>query len=564
MHISRLPSLVTILILMVGCVKSGKVMVDALEPVPVSSEQQLFYNILVAEIAGHNGNLSESVRHYQKVLKQQSANLPVIRRATHIMLFAKDYDAANQVLRYWLKLQPNSVEAHQLAAVVGLHRADIALAVKHLDWVVRQSKSLLEGFRLVGALLGRVKNEQTSLAVMREMQRHYPMALHANLLYARLLLSVGEFEEAKNVISIVVRNHPDNIEAQIIFARAKSELGQTDEALNAIKGILREHPGDSELRLNYARMLITARRYERAIEQFMHLIGESGKVLDGGLLYSTALLAMQIHRYSLAEQYLNQLLEMDRYKQQAQYYLGRLYEQRKQYEQSLSWYERVDDPALYLDSQISVARVWGKLGKKKKAREHYAVLRESHPAEAVMLWISESEMLREANDDQSAFDLLNKAVGLYPEDLDLRYSRALAAERLGNIALLESDLGLVLEKDPDHAHALNALGYTLADRTDRYQEALAYIKRALKLAPNDPAIIDSMGWVQYRLGNLNAALNYLRLASEGLKDGEIAAHLGEVLWASGDKESARKIWEEALREYPDSKVLQRAIQKFMP
>ncbi len=550
--------------LLAGCSQGVKPNADAVQHEPVPPEQQLFYNTLVAEVAGHNGNLPESIRHYQKVLQQQSDDLPIIRRATRIMLFGKDYKAAEQALQRWLALQPDSVEAHQLAATVGLQQADIPLAIEHLDWMVKRADSLQKGFQLVGALLERVKNKETSLAVMRGMQQLYPMALQANVLYARLAFNSGDYERARDAITGVVDTHPENIEAQVILARANSELGQTDKALIAIQKVVEKNAENDELRLTYARMLVTASRYERAIKQFAHLIERSGEQPNGDLLYSTALLSMQIRQLDRAEQYLNQLLETGSHKQEARYYLGRLHEQRKQFEQSLSWFERVDSPALYLDAQMSAARVQGKLGQKDKARERYAILRESHPEQVSTLWLSESEMLREINDDSMAFEVLDEAVGLYPDDLDLRYSRALAAERLGNIALLESDLKLVLAKDPDHAHALNALGYTLADRTDRHQEALAYIERAFKLSPNDPAIIDSMGWIQYRLGNYDKALSYLRRASEGLKDGEVAAHLGEVLWVMGEQQSAREIWQEALREYPESKVLQRAIEKFNP
>ena len=309
-------------------------------------------------------------------------------------------------------------------------------------------------------------------------------------------------------------------------------------------------------------MLMTVNRYESAIAQFEILLEDQPG--NGDLLYSTALLYLQVRSYASAETKLKKLLELGEHRQEAWYYLGRLEEKRKRYDEAREWYARVDNTSLYIDAQMAAARVQGKSGALDEARERYRVLRESNPDHAVTIWLSESEMLREMEDYEVAYELLNEALSEYPEDTDLRYSRALAAERVDRIDILESDLKMVLEKEPDHAHALNALGYTLADRTKRYKEALGYISRAFELEPNDPAIIDSLGWVHYRLGNYDKAIDYLTRANEVLRDGEVAAHLGEVLWVTGNREAADALWQEALRENPDSKILLRAIKRFKP
>jgi len=353
-----------------------------------------------------------------------------------------------------------------------------------------------------------------------------------------------------------------NAEAKVVLARSQIELGNTDEALQALDNLLKQESKNSELRLTYARMLMAVNRYESAIKQFEIILEQSPDNAD--LIYSTALLHMQVKSYSSAETYLKKLLALGQHQQQAWFYLGRLEEKRKQYRKAQEWYARIDTNDLYIDAQMGAARVQGKSGNLDDATKRYAILRDSHPEHATSIWLSESEMLREIHDDQGAYQLLNKAVELHPDDIDLRYSRALAAERVDRIDILESDLKLVLEKDPNHAHALNALGYTLADRTDRYDEAMIYITKAFELEPNDPAIIDSMGWIQYRLGNLDKAIEYLTIANEALRDGEVAAHLGEVLWVKGDREAANALWMKALREYPDSKILIRAIDRFKP
>jgi tetratricopeptide (TPR) repeat protein len=163
---------------------------------------------------------------------------------------------------------------------------------------------------------------------------------------------------------------------------------------------------------------------------------------------------------------------------------------------------------------------------------------------------------------QASIEVLSRGLAQFPDNVDLLYARSLAAEKVNDLAMAEQDLRRVLKQDPDNAHALNALGYTLADRTNRYQEAYELIKRALDLRPDDPAIMDSMGWVLYRLGRHDEAVRFLKQALELHDDGEIAAHLGEVLWVSGRAAEAKDVWQRAIKSYPDHKVLQEVMQRF--
>ncbi len=558
-----LPVFLLTLSLLGGCsqlVREGHT-TQAAVPIQETPEQRLLYDALVAEIAGYLGNLPESVAHYRKILPF-TGELPVIRRAIRIMLFAKDYDTANQAIQRWLTLDPDSIEAHQLAATISLQRGDIDAAERNLQWVLRQASTLEQGFKLVATLLERLQDKQLALDAISTLSASYPESAYARVVVARLAFNADKFERAREVAQEIVAARPDNFEAQTILAHSTLELGRTDEALSLLQAAVGKYPENGQLRLAYARMLVTTSHYQRALGQFETLLEE--KPDDADLIYSAALLTMQMRHHDQAEKYLHMLLNKGSYRQEAWFYLGRLHEQSKEYEDALSWFERVDTPELYLDAQMRAASAQGKLGQLDKARQRFSILRQAQVEEKASIWLSESEMLRELGEDQAAFDLLNAAVQGLPDDTDLRYSRALAAERVDRLDLLESDLRQVLQQEPDHAHALNALGYTLADRTTRYQEALSYITRALELAPHDPAIIDSMGWVQYRLGNLDKALYYLRKASESLKDDEVAAHLGEVLWVKGEHEAAAKVWHEGLREYPDSKILRRVIERFNP
>ena len=524
-------------------------------------DNPLLYNTLIAEIAGHRGDLKQSVVHYQKVIDSTN-DVDIIKRAARIMVFSKDYPAANRAVNRWLQLAPMDIEARQVATTTSLYQGDIDSAVMHLEWLLGQAKDQHQGFKLIAALLERVPDKQTAVAAMEEMSSRYPEIIEGHIYLARLAHASEQYELAVSAATEAKKLDDNNADAHISLARAQIELGNTEQALQSLDHLLKQEADNDELRLTYARMLMTVNRYESALAQFKVLLDRSPDNAD--LVYSTALLYLQVNSYTAAETSLKKLLQLGKHEQEAWYYLGRVAEKRKQYEQANDWYGRVDHASLYIDAQMAAARVQGKSGQVSEAKERYRLLREGNPVHATTIILSESEMLREIDDDRGAYDLLNEAVEQYPDDLDIRYSRALTAERVDRIDILEGDLRMVLEKEPNHAHALNALGYTLADRTTRYDEAFTYVSKAYELEPNDPAIIDSMGWVHYRLGNYDQAIEYLTKAHEILRDGEIAAHLGEVLWVSGNREAAKALWKEALRAYPDSKILLRSIKRFEP
>ena len=211
---------------------------------------------------------------------------------------------------------------------------------------------------------------------------------------------------------------------------------------------------------------------------------------------------------------------------------------------------------------MRIARILARSGEVSRAREIIQQLRTQIGKESIQLDLMEGEILSGIKHYQAAIDVFTRALEEHPDNPELLYARALVAVDIDRIDILERDLKSILERDPDHTEALNALGYTLADRTDRYQEAVGYIERALRLKPNNAAVLDSMGWVQYRLGNNRDALRYLWRAMELMPDSEIAAHLGEVLWQQGERKLARKVWDEALRKEPDSDYLLRVLERY--
>jgi len=200
-----------------------------------------------------------------------------------------------------------------------------------------------------------------------------------------------------------------------------------------------------------------------------------------------------------------------------------------------------------------------KAGEVERAREIVQQLRDQVPEDAPMLYLAEAEILDQIDREALVMQVYNTGLAAFPDDADLLYGRAMYAVKRNRLDLAEPDLRRIIDRNPGHADALNALGYTLADRTDRYQEALGYIERALKLKPDEPAILDSVGWVNFKLGNYDVALEFLTKALSAMKDGEIAAHLGEVLWAMGRQDEAWAVWDAALKDHPDHLYLQEVV-----
>ncbi|MEI6723432.1 MAG: tetratricopeptide repeat protein, partial [Betaproteobacteria bacterium] len=267
--------------------------------------------------------------------------------------------------------------------------------------------------------------------------------------------------------------------------------------------------------------------------------------------------------YDEGEAYLSKLLQTRfRDKNGVRFTLGQLAEEKKDLPAALKWYSQVESGEQFVPSRLRYAMVLSKQGKLAEAREY---LRSADAGEQqVQMQIAEAQLLRDANQNTEAFKVLAQALQAQPDQPDLLYDHALTAEKLERFDILESNLNKLIKLKPDHAHAYNALGYSFAERNVRLEEAKKLIEKAMLLAPEDLFIVDSMGWIYYRMGDYPRSIEYLRRAWNGRPDGEIGAHLGEVLWVSGERAEAERIWQEAVKNSPENDALQKTIKRFKP
>ncbi len=533
---------------------------------PEAAQQRadLVFELLAGEIAGVTGRLEQAIEHYGKA-SALSNDPAVAARTARIALYAKDYPLALQVTKRWLALEPENVEARQAVGLLLVRLNKPEDAVEHLVKVIEHGPTNYEiAFTQLGLLFGQDKVTSAELTVMQLLRERYPQEPRAHRVYAELAVTTDDKAGALAAAEEALRLAPRDVPARVLRNRLLAGGERADEAIVDMEQLIREKPDDEGLRTNYARMLVQAGRYEKALVEFERMLADFPENPD--LEYSVALLLLEQKQYPQARLRLENLLESGQYTNEAAYYLGRIAQDETLYDQAIGWYLRVRSGDYAIESQTRVADMLAKLGQIDKAREHLAELRQQVDDEAlqVRLYLAEGQLLRDAKRSQEAYDWYSASLQRFPDDPDLLYARALTAEKIERLDWLERDLLAIIAQDPENATALNALGYTLADRTTRYDEAFRYIDKALALRPDDPAIIDSMGWVKYRLKDYEAAERYLRQAYAKLPDAEIAAHLGEVLLVRGETDQARELVLNALQQAPEDERLLELKKRFNP
>jgi tetratricopeptide (TPR) repeat protein len=388
-------------------------------------------------------------------------------------------------------------------------------------------------------------------------QANDPDALYG---YAYLALQLNQLDIALQTVNRVIAQRPEADNPIIMRSRILQQQGKEEAALEALEAAIKEGEVSFPLRIAYGQMLIETNHVSKAQALFEQLAQEQPKNPD--VLMAQGILATERLEYKQAESYFQRLLKVGRSAAQARFYLGRLAELQGDPEMAINWYASITKGALVIDAQIREAVLIAQQNNVQEARRHLQLLSKNFPDQVARFQLAEGEILVNAGRYKEAMAYYDKALHNRPDDTNLLYARALVAENLGRLDIFERDLHHILEISPDNAEALNALGYTLAARTKRLSEALRYISRAMELKPNNAFILDSMGWVHYRLRDYDKAEKYLLEAMQIRKDPEIAAHLGEVLWAKGDKAAARKVWQRSLKMNRGSKVLLEVMQRF--
>jgi len=525
--------------------------------------EDLLYKIMIAEIAGQRGYLDISVQNYLE-LARMTRDPVIVERATRIAVYARNEAAAAEAAKLWVELDPKSPDAHQVLAVMALRAGNIDETLEHLQDILKYSEgNLNQKLWMVVNLLGRERDREVVMQVMEKLlvgREDQPDAVFA---FANIAARMGKLDRAMELLKHVMEMDPDNDNAAMSYISILQRQGRTNDALAWLEDTLAKRKNnDFNLRMAYARLLTDVQRFDDARHQFELLSVSAPNNTD--VLYALGLLYLQANRLDNAELQFKRLTEQNDRFDNAKYYLGRIAEERKDYDTASVWYDGVQQGENHFDAQIRIAMLKAKKGDVEGARAHLKKIPAINIKESTILTQAEAELLIDEKSYDDAMDVYNNAMKGTTYNADLLYSRAMLAEKMDRLDILEKDLLRIITREPNHAQALNALGYTLSEHTDRYQEAYGYIKRALDLNPKDFYILDSMGWVMYRMGRLEDSKNYLRQAMDIRDDPEIAAHLVEVLWVTGQEKEAKKVWETALQTTPGDARLLNVIERFSP
>ncbi|HWP94955.1 MAG TPA: tetratricopeptide repeat protein [Gammaproteobacteria bacterium] len=559
--ILRLAVIPFLLVLAGACAARAPVADGAAVP-PLPPEAELRYRLLASEVAAVRASPVEAAEHAMRAAELAS-DPPVAARALELALAAHNDMLALAAARRWQALAPQDESAIRHLAVLELRSGSIETAFGHFAALLETASPGGErderARALVAMLLEEPVRERAADLLMRLAEAHPD---DAELQYGVALAAAraARREQALAAAERTLALDPHRGDAHLLRARILLGLGRRDEALDGMARRLTGSPEDTQLRLGYAHLLAEAGEYARARGEFEEVLRRLPQQPEA--LFALGLLALDEGRLEEARARFLELLRTGLHTDDALYFLGVTEERDGDVGEALEWYRRTGNGPRFLDAQGRIAGLLMSRTNLTAGREYLARMRTARPELTRDLYLVEARLLMARDQHVLARHALDALLAALPADLESRYLRGVLAAQMGDVAQAERDLRAVIDARPDDAEALNALGYTLADATNRHLEAYGLIRRALTLAPDNPAIIDSMGWVMYRLGNHAQAIDYLRRALALQNDPEIAAHLGEVLWVSGAREEARLVWEAALRDFPDDKTLHATVSRF--
>lgn len=533
---------------------------EAAEPPLRPFPAQTLESLLTAEFAAQRQHPDITLEKY--LAEARTTRDPaVVARATTVAQVLSQPQAL-EMAKLWTEVSPEAAEAWYLLSLNALRHLRFDTATDALDHLLQlQPEADLEQLFMAAVPTTQTARDEL-FNQLGQLAKTRPD--NAHLLFGQALLKAqsGKPAEALVIAEEAHKLRPQSSQITLLNAKLLTEVGRSKDAATLLASALKQQPESYSLRLNYGRALIRAGNLDGAEREFQSLVERLPQ--DDGLRLSLALIAYDNRHDDIARRELEALSRSESRADEAHYYLGLLNLRQNNKEAAISSFESVQPGNQYLPAQAEIVRILVSQNQAAEARARLAQARSLTPELAVPLYQLEAELLSESGQAQEAWDLLDTALKDQPENTLLLLSRAMAAEKLNRLDDFEADMREVLRYEPDNPSALNALGYTLADRTSRLDEAEAYIRRAHELKPDDPAIIDSMGWVKFKRGDANGALDDLRRAYALYPDDEIAAHLGEVLWVSGNKDEARRIWTEALRQHPKSTHIPETRQRLDP
>ena len=528
-------------------------------PTITSANAEFVYKYLLGEIAGQRGEVTLASQLFLDLAKQ-TRDPRLAERAARAAAYANQPGVALQAATLWVELDPNSLEAQQASSQLLVASGNLNQAKPHIQKLLAKEETRANGFLYLNSLLANQKDKSEVLATITEFAAPYPKLPEAHFAIAQAALIADKPDVAKKAFETTTKLRPDwELNAQLQGQMLLKE--SPEKAISFYQTFLKQYPKANDVRMSYAKLLVNQKRHAEAKPEFVKLVESSNGSPEISAV--VGLLSLESSDYLMADKYFQQSISSGfKNPDQLHIYLGRSAERQKMDAKALEWYDKIQPGEHFLEGRLSAANVIARTKNVDAAIKMLDEVDDITPEQQITVIQTEANLLSQAKRNQESFNLLEKAAKNWPDSIELSYDYAMAAERIGKVDVMETELRKVIKLKPDFAAAYNALGYSFADRSIKLDEAKTLIETALKLSPNDHYMLDSLGWVHYRLGNLALAAEYLRKAYEIQADPEIAAHLGEVLWKQGLQAEAKKIWASALKAFPENDVLMATAKKF--
>lgn len=521
---------------------------------------EVIYDYLLAEIAAQRGEFGIS-SHLFLSLAKSTRDPSLAERAVKAAALGNQGNLALEASTTWAELDPNSLEAEQASSQLLISSGNLNDAKPHLAKLLAREETRASSFMALNSLFARQPDKKLVQSIITDLAKPYP-----NLPEAHFAIAHAAFSANDTVVMLAELDTAEKLRpGWEVPPMMRAQLLQKESAEKAIasyRDFLKKYPKANDVRMALAKLLVNQKHFEEAKPELVQL----SKAAKGNpeIHAVLGLLAIEAKDYPAAEKYLQQSLKNGfKDPEQIYIYLGKLADQQKNDKQALTWFNKVQPGERYLEAKIAQANVIARTKDTDSAIKMLDEVDDLTTEQQIIVIEAQAALLAQAKRNQDSFDLLDKALQNMVNTPDLIFEYANAAERLGKYELMETELNKVIAMKPDYAAAYNALGYSLADRNIRLDLAKELIDKALEISPDDHFMIDSLGWVYYRLGKLDLALEQLRRAYSVQADPEIAAHLGEVLWQQGKQDEAKKIWQGALKDNPDNEVLLNTTKKFI-
>lgn len=519
-----------------------------------SIDPEILFTLLTAELAGQRGQYDIALDGYIEVAKR-TQDAKFSERAVMIAMYVKNSNKTKEALGLWLRQDPKNLSARKIAALLALRSGNKLEATEHLNAMLIYDATGFESALL--ELAGVIQKEgrvDIIYDVLDELSKQHKDNAEIYFIQSLLALQKKDKNLAETKIQQTLRLKPDWEKAVILQAQIAVFGGDFNKAKLLLSDASDKYPNNSKINRMLAQILIKTGGYKEAIELYKKIILADPKDFESQ--FAEGLVYLQLDQDQQAEDVFKKMLEQPDWRYQACFYLGKLEEKQGNEKKALSWFDQVTEGPFAFDASVSAISLLQKEKHLEEAGSRLSLLQMKFPRQKLQLVLVQAELYNQQKKYDEAISTLSNALTDFPNQKELLYTRALILERINKLDLAEIDLKKILAIDPNNFEALNALGYTLLNNSGRYVEAEKLLQKALDLEPNEAVIIDSFGWLQFKLGHLDQALKYLQQAYERQPENEIAAHLAEVLWVLGRKDEARTVFERAIKGSPDDEYLQ--------